>query len=173
MSPALEMALIVTLSVLLAAVSGVAGMLCWRVRSVPLDRVARLARELAERQKALEVLIARLEAAEATQKEAPAKAPGPRPAARRNASTVRIDRAEPSAVAGPTLIAVPDLSMAQSHVGAPSAGSELSRRFGAIWDLADTGATADAIARTTGQPIGQVELILGLRRQLLHHEGRA
>ena len=42
----------------------------------------------------------------------------------------------------------------------------LSQRYAAIWDLADTGASPDVIARATGQPIGQIELILGLRRQI-------
>lgn len=48
---------------------------------------------------------------------------------------------------------------------APSAEvvAEMARRFGGIWDLADSGASPLAIARATGQPIGQVELILGLR----------
>ncbi len=41
----------------------------------------------------------------------------------------------------------------------------LSQRYAAIWDLADSGASPDVIARATGQPIGQIELILGLRRQ--------
>ncbi len=33
--------------------------------------------------------------------------------------------------------------------------------------MADEGMPVDAIARETGYPIGQVELILGLRRRLL------
>ena len=77
----------------------------------------------------------------------------------------RVDRAEPSAVAGPRLIAVPNLA-----VSAPveeSASLELRRRFGAIWDFADQGMAEDEIARQSGYPIGQVELILGLRRQLI------
>ena len=43
-------------------------------------------------------------------------------------------------------------------------------RFGGVWGMADAGMPAEAIARETGQPIGQVELILGLRRQLLAAE---
>jgi hypothetical protein len=42
----------------------------------------------------------------------------------------------------------------------------MSQRYSAIWTLADTGASAEVIARATGQPIGQIELILGLRRQI-------
>ena len=44
--------------------------------------------------------------------------------------------------------------------------SGLTQRYAAIWALADKGATAEVIARATGQPIGQIELILGLRRQI-------
>jgi hypothetical protein len=144
MSPALELALIVTLAVLLAATSATAGALWWRSRPEPPG--ADEAGALADRLRALDALLSRLESAPAT-------------APRR-----RLDRAEPNAVAGPTLIAVPDLA---APAGDPSpASAELARRFGAIWDLADVGATPDAIARATGQPIGQVELILGLRRQL-------
>jgi hypothetical protein len=42
----------------------------------------------------------------------------------------------------------------------------LSQRYAAIWELAASGASPDAIARATGQPVGQIELILGLRRQM-------
>jgi hypothetical protein len=57
------------------------------------------------------------------------------------------------------LIAVPDLTASSSS----SPPDELARRFGSIWDLAEAGASPESIARDTGQPIGQVELILGLR----------
>jgi hypothetical protein len=42
----------------------------------------------------------------------------------------------------------------------------LKERYAAIWALADKGATLEQMARATGQPIGQIELILGLRRQI-------
>jgi hypothetical protein len=90
--------------------------------------------------------------------------PGP-PVVRLSAATVRIDAAEASAVSGPTLIAVPNLTAAAPTPAAPSVTLELGRRYGPIWDLADAGETPDAIARATGQPVGQVELILALRRQ--------
>ena len=65
---------------------------------------------------------------------------------------------------------MPDLAATAAE---PSpAATELARRFGAIWDLADAGSTAEAIARRTDQPIGQVELILGLRRRLVAAEAR-
>jgi hypothetical protein len=48
----------------------------------------------------------------------------------------------------------------------------LGRRFAAVWEMADSGATPEAIARETGHPIGQVELILGLRRRIPAEGGR-
>jgi hypothetical protein len=171
MSPALAMALIVILSVLLACASAAAGALWWRARSWPVAEAARLADALATQQRALDAIRARLEAGAAAEEARPAPAgsswlsdgPGP---------SRRVDRKGPGAAAGPTLIAVPDLAGPPAEAAAASA--ELARRFGAIWDLADSGASAEAIARGTGQPIGQVELILGLRRQLVAAaEGRA
>jgi len=64
----------------------------------------------------------------------------------------------------PTLIAVPSLAAPPNEREASING--LSHRYAAIWSLADSGTSADVIARATGQPIGQVELILGLRRQI-------
>jgi hypothetical protein len=68
--------------------------------------------------------------------------------------------------AGPTLISVPDLSSPAGPAAPAEASAALGRRFAAVWDLADAGATAGAIARATGQPVGQIELILGLKRRL-------
>jgi hypothetical protein len=62
------------------------------------------------------------------------------------------------------LIAIPNLASTASDREATL--SSLTQRYAAIWTLADTGASADVIARATGQPIGQIELILGLRRQI-------
>ncbi|QDV33950.1 hypothetical protein [Tautonia plasticadhaerens] len=74
----------------------------------------------------------------------------------------------------PTLIAVPDLSGAGRAVGSQAeaagratASGDLARRFGRIWEMADEGGTADRIASATGHPIGQVELVLNLRRRLI------
>jgi hypothetical protein len=64
----------------------------------------------------------------------------------------------------PRLIAVPNLASAAGDREAMLSG--LSQRYAAIWTLADQGASAEVIARATGQPIGQIELILGLRRQI-------
>jgi hypothetical protein len=62
------------------------------------------------------------------------------------------------------LIAIPNLASTASDREATL--SSLTQRYAAIWALADTGASPDVIARATGQPIGQIELILGLRRQI-------
>ena len=78
--------------------------------------------------------------------------------------TRRVDAPMPSASAGPTLIAVPSLASLGSEAVASEAAGGLLRRFGAIWTLADSGESTGAIAGATGYPIGQVELILGLRR---------
>ena len=49
---------------------------------------------------------------------------------------------------------------------AASIVSVLKERYAAIWALADSGATLEQMARSSGQPVGQIELILGLRRQI-------
>jgi hypothetical protein len=154
-----ELSAIVALAALLALASAVAGALWGRTRSLPLVRVAQLARELVERQRALEELIERWE------KSRPREATGGNhPAGPRGAVLQRVDAPQPSAVAGPTLIAVPDLAAPRAAAPTAEASAELARRHGALWEMADRGVTAEAIARATGQPIGQVELVLGLRR---------
>jgi hypothetical protein len=80
----------------------------------------------------------------------------------------RVDSPRNGAPAGRTLIAVPNLSAVGASRGArskASARAELRRRFAVICELADAGASAESIARATGQPIGRVELVLGLRRR--------
>ncbi len=67
------------------------------------------------------------------------------------------------APAQPNLITVPRLAAGLDRTG--DGEGLLQQRYAAIWEMADAGAPPDAIARATGQPIGQVELILGLRRQ--------
>lgn len=169
MSPALNMALHVTLAVLLAAVSATAGALWWRVRSIPMIRAAHLAKTLAERQEVLETLIARLEAAGKPKAKGPTVRRFPDPS--NLTTTHRADTAEPVPPAGPILIAVPNIASGPEIPAVPPRG--LTNRFSPVWELADKGASAEAIARVTGQPVGQVELILGLRRQLLVTEGRS
>ncbi len=63
-----------------------------------------------------------------------------------------------------SLIAVPNLTASPHERDASVNG--LAQRYAAIWILADQGASPEVIARATGQPIGQIELILGLRRQI-------
>jgi hypothetical protein len=63
----------------------------------------------------------------------------------------------------PTLIAVPNLEDAPGNREVTVSG--LKERYAAIWTLADKGASVDVIARATGQPVGQIELILALRRR--------
>lgn len=87
---------------------------------------------------------------------------GTRPASRTLRRGLRLDRGAARAALGPILIEVPDLAaMTPETIEVPP---EFAERFGGIWDLADSGATAEAIARATGQPIGRIELILALRR---------
>lgn len=75
--------------------------------------------------------------------------------------TTRADAAKPPAIS--TLIEIPDVT-SKGGVAAPSdALIEFENRFGLIWGMADEGRGEDEIARATGYPIGQIELILGLR----------
>ena len=62
-----------------------------------------------------------------------------------------------------SLISVPNLAISSDAQLPPE--SDLNRRFASVWDLAEAGASSEAIARKTGHPVGQVELILGLKRQ--------
>jgi hypothetical protein len=155
--------LLIVLTGLLAVVSAVAGGLWWRWRARALVEVAHLADVLASRLRTLDEVLVKLDSHGS---DPAASSAAPRRSFAERPRSVRIDPPESTAIAGPTLIAVPDLSTGSGESPAASAAAELARRFGAIWALADTGAAADAIARGTGQPIGQVELILGLRRQL-------
>jgi hypothetical protein len=71
-----------------------------------------------------------------------------------------------------TLIAVPALAAPLSEPQ-DVAESGLGERHAEILALAASGSSPGEIARQTGQPIGQVELILGLYRQLLSSRGPA
>jgi hypothetical protein len=66
--------------------------------------------------------------------------------------------------AEPSLIAVPKLEPAPFDRGVNV--NALKERYATIWALADSGATLEQMARSSGQPVGQIELILGLRRQI-------
>jgi hypothetical protein len=76
-----------------------------------------------------------------------------------------------SAASGPvtqeddtSLISVPNL--ASSADDRRPSSSPLDQRYAAIWSLADQGASPEVIAKATGHPIGQIELILSLRRHI-------
>jgi hypothetical protein len=145
------------------------GALWARVRALPLEETSRLVDDLARRQESIAALLARLETRHdqrsGTQVTTVSPSnPGLVPEGRPH-HPQRADRAESSAVGGPTLITVPNLA-ASVPDALSAAAAELGQRFGAIWALADSGQAPEAIAQTTGQPVGQVELILGLRRQL-------
>ena len=70
----------------------------------------------------------------------------------------------------PTLIAIPDLGAVEEEFD-ERAGSELGERHGEAWTLAAAGVPPEEIARQTGQPIGQIELIVGLYRRLHSSRG--
>lgn len=95
---------------------------------------------------------------------------GPAEESRAPARAVPAPAARPEPASRPTLIAVPDLGQ-----DAPPAdhqvGDELGQKHREIWSLADAGATPEQIARRTGQPIGEVELIVGLQRRLQPQRG--
>ncbi len=74
-------------------------------------------------------------------------------------------REDKNAQAEPTLIAIPDLGAGEAG-SAGIAGSEFGERHGEAWTLAAAGVPPEEIARQTGQPIGQIELIVGLYRRL-------
>jgi hypothetical protein len=76
-------------------------------------------------------------------------------------SVQRAERCAPADSAGLRLISVPDLSTSTA-----TAATDLADRFSGIWELADSGATTEAISQATRLPIGHIELILGLRRQI-------
>jgi hypothetical protein len=177
--PSLVLVLASLMGIAVATILIALGALWSRVRSLSVEETARRVDDLTRRQETIESLLTRLgtgtdrgrasapneaatAAARASGTTRAARGPGLRPR-----PSGRVDRAEPGVAGcgGPTLIAVP--SLAAVDADASEAAAELGRRFGTIWALADAGNSPEAIARTTGQPIGQIELILGLRRQLL------
>ncbi len=95
-----------------------------------------------------------------------ARSPGPSPAP---LSPTRLADREPPQ-ASPTVIAIPDLA-GEAHAADPQVETDLSLRHAEVWALAAKGATPEEIARQTNQPIGQVELIVGLYRQVRSPKG--
>src|SRR5262249_31409738 len=101
MSPGWELALLVALVTVLAVASAAAGALWWQARPSQGAKSARLAEELAARLRAVEDILARIEAGSIGGDAPASTTPRPPDATPRR----RVDRGEPSAVAGPTLIA--------------------------------------------------------------------
>jgi hypothetical protein len=165
-SPSFLVALVVILSLSLVVAMTALGVVWSHGRGLPV-RIARLVDDLAQRQREMEGLLARIEASDPGRAHprvewAPRAAPGPPGWA---SPDRRVDPVGPNAPDGPTLIAVPNLAAPPTPATAATSAT-LGRRFGPIWDLFDAGVTPGEIARRTDQPIGQVELILALRRQL-------
>ncbi len=164
MTPAATNVWLMLLSALAGGSAALAASLWWSERQFPRARVFDLTRDLIERQRALETLIRRLElsperpflATGRTATGSTRNVPGP---GRSQDITAPV-----ATESGPTLIRVPDLA-SRPHAD-PEAELALARRFGSIWDQAEAGTPPAAIAQESGLPIGQVELILGLRRQL-------
>ena len=158
LSPSFLVALVLVFGLALGVVLILLGLIWTRIRSWRGDESTRLVDDLARRQTALEALVTRERTGTGTGTETePARGGG---------SRRRVDQAPAGRGDGPTLIAVPTLAAGASESSAQAAAAELAERFGAIWGRANAGASAEAIARETGQPVGQVELILALRRQL-------
>ncbi len=65
--------------------------------------------------------------------------------------------------APPSLISIPDMSRPAD--GETDEAANLAQKHADIWSMAERGLGAAEIARTTGRPIGQVELIVGLHRR--------
>jgi hypothetical protein len=174
LSPSLVLIVSSMLAIAVAFTLMLVGALWARVRAMPLEETTRTVTDLARRQESIEALLIQLE----RDREHGLAATLSTISLDRNSATTegrplapqRADRAKASAVGGPTLIVVPSLA-ARVPGGSAAAAAELGERFGAIWALADAGETPEAITRITGHPIGQVELILGLRRQLTPQAG--
>jgi hypothetical protein len=71
----------------------------------------------------------------------------------------------PGQQGGVTLIAIPDLAAVEPQTDKNDERA-LDLRHAEIWSMLDAGVPGDEIARRTGQPMGQVELIIGLYRQV-------
>lgn len=65
--------------------------------------------------------------------------------------------------APPSLISIPDMSRPAD--GETDEAANLALKHADVWSMAERGLGAAEIARSTGRPIGQVELIVGLHRR--------
>lgn len=119
---------------------------------------------LAKRQRAMESTWSKWEVAPRLELESSERVEASR--SEQGARGERIRRMDgPTEAPQPLLIAIPQLSTPDSTEEAAAAMAELSRRFSAIWSLANQGCPPDEVSRRTGSPIGEVELILGLKRR--------
>lgn len=69
--------------------------------------------------------------------------------------------------AAPSLISVPDMTLQTEN---ETDAASLAQKHGDVWTMAERGLDAAEIARATGRPIGQVELIVRLHRH--HHASK-
>src|SRR5262245_25212188 len=107
MAPALAITLILMLAVLLAVTATLAGMLWLRIRSGVQIRVDERSPDLTERVEALESRITQLERVKRGE---PRTNPRLHPGGPATLSSQRCDTPKASAIPGPTLIVIPDLS---------------------------------------------------------------
>jgi hypothetical protein len=173
MSPQSWSVLLVAAAFLLLGIAGspLAWLALGRRRSLAEHDSDRRFHELTTQLRALQARVERAESSEQTQTEdrvADAEAARTRGLERcRPAGPLHPLHGEPAPARTspePPMIAVPNLAATNEQREAAVSG--LAQRYSAIWTLADTGASPEVIARATGQPIGLIELILGLRRQI-------
>jgi hypothetical protein len=179
MAPQTWSVLLVAAAFLLLGVAGspLAWLALWHRRSRVQKMTEHRLTELANQLRALEALMkasgasARGWAAEAA---GPDRSPSPRWPARFQAEAAAHTHGEAAQtaagagadgpLAGPTLIAVPAVA---APPGDRAAATEaVAQRYAPIWEMADSGASLQAIARAAGQPVREIELILALRRRL-------
>jgi hypothetical protein len=169
MPPESWLVLTVAGAFLLLGIAGspLAWVLLYHRRSRSEEIMDKRCRKLADELRGFETRLARLEAAEPddTKRRGLIRA-----GSSGSRGTLRVDSANGPGFgrtdlpSEPRLIAVPNLEAAPQDRDITVSG--LKERHAAIWALADSGSAPEVIARATGQPIGQIELILGLRRQI-------
>ena len=163
MTPARLAAILATMGLALMAQGVACAWLYRRVQSLTSQISARTVEPISPVDPSVHSLgarLARLEAAVGAGVDPRGRSNGLSPDAKR---LRRLDRRQVASADGPVLIAVPSLALTPSATFIAAAAVEFDRRFGPIWALADAGNALDEIARQTGYPVGQVELILGLR----------
>jgi hypothetical protein len=164
MSPAMASGLIVGLSVALALAAVLAGAIAWSARAATRNLEARWLRPLLDRLERIESGLDRIQAGTGSAGDA-------RPVGSLDGVEPGRDGPARRAHSPATLIAVPNLGQPPALPVDPGAepppSDAWTRRFGDVWSLAERNMPVEAIARATGCPIGQVELIVGLRRKAL------